>query len=300
MRGTEFAELSAFVAVAEQANFARAATQLGVVPSTLSQTIRNLEERLGVRLLHRTTRSVSLTEAGERLLARSRPAFLELQSAVESLNDLRNTPTGTLRLSVSSVPAHMILAPLLKGFLQAYPAIQVEVVVDNSDSDIVSGRFDAGLRYGLRIDKDMLRVVASKESRMVAFAAPAYLQQCGTPQVPQDLEAHNCIQFRKSDGSTLLWAFEKDQQPLEVNVHGNLMVNDVDLLLKAVRDGIGIGCMIESYVAADIAAGRLVAVLTEWSAPVHSYYLYYANRHQHPLPLKAFIDYLRQHVVVKP
>lgn len=296
MRRTEFAELSAFAAVAEQGNFTKAAIQLGIVPSTLSQTIRNLEERLGVRLLYRTTRSVSLTEAGERLLARITPAFSELNSAVESINDFRNTPIGTLRLSVSSVPAQMILAPLLKKFLAAYPAIQVEVVVDNSDSDIVSGRFDAGIRYGLRIEKDMLRVVASPESRIMVLASPEYLKTHTAPQTPQDLQQHNCIQLRKADQNLIAWHFEKDQQQLEIAVAGSLIVNDVDLLMKAIREGVGLGYMVESYVAEDIQQGRLVPLLTDWSPQTHSYYLYYANRHQLPVPLKVFIGFMREHL----
>src|ERR1035437_2543192 len=171
MRGTQFAELSAFVAGAERGSFAKAAAYLGIAPSTLSQTIRSLEERLDVRLLHRTTRSVSLTEAGARLLERIRPAFEELSGVVESISDFRDTPLGTLRLSVSSIPAQMILAPLMKDFLVAYPAIHLDITVDNTASDIVSGRFDAGIRYGRRIAKDMLLVKASPESRIIAVAS---------------------------------------------------------------------------------------------------------------------------------
>jgi len=293
MRGTEFAELSAFVAVAECGNFARAASQLGIVPSTLSQTIRGLEERLGIRLLNRTTRSVSLTEAGEKLLVRVRPAFAELHSAVESINDFRDTPSGTLRLSVSAIPAHMILAPLLKKFLTSYPGINLEIDVNNADTDIVSGRFDAGIRYGLRIEKDMQRVLASPESRIIAIAAPLYLAEHAEPQIPQDLQRHQCVQFRKADQNLVTWVFQKDEQTVDISVQGNLIVNDVDLLLKAVRDGVGIGFMVEAYVADDIKAGRLVPLLRDWSMPSHSYYLYYASRHQLPVPLKLFIAFLQ-------
>ncbi len=293
MRGTEFAELSAFVAVVECGNFARAAGQLGIVPSTLSQTIRSLEERLGVRLLNRTTRSVSLTEAGERLLVRVRPAFAELYSAVESINDFRDMPSGTLRLSVSVIPAQMILAPLLKKFLSTYPAINLEIEVNNADTDIVSGRFDAGIRYGMRIEKDMLRVLASPESRIIALASPDYLAEHPAPVTPQDLQRHQCVQFRKTDQNLASWVFQKGEQTLDISVQGNLIVNDVDLLLKAVRDGVGIGFMVEAYVADDIKAGRLIPLLCDWSMPSHSYYLYYANRHQLPVPLKLFIAFLQ-------
>ena len=173
MRGSEFSELRAFIEVVEQGNFSRAAIYLGLAPSTLSQTIRSLESRLGVRLLQRTTRSVSVTEAGEHLLARIRPVFEELNLAVESINDFRDTPAGTLRLSVSSIPAHMILAPILKNFLLAYPAINLEIDVDNSFIDIVKGRFDAGIRYGRVIANDMVMVKASAPSRMIAVASSA-------------------------------------------------------------------------------------------------------------------------------
>src|SRR5487761_1905291 len=199
MRGSEFSELRAFMEVVEHGNFSRAAIYLGIAPSTLSQTIRSLESRLGVRLLQRTTRSVSVTEAGEYLLARIRPVFEELNLAVESINDFRDTPAGTLRLSVSSIPAHMILAPMLKNFLMAYPAINLEIDVDNSRIDIVKGRFDAGIRYGRVIANDMVMIKASAPSRMIAVASPAYLAMHGTPQTPQDLQGHACIRFRRGN-----------------------------------------------------------------------------------------------------
>jgi DNA-binding transcriptional LysR family regulator len=291
MRGTEFAELSAFVAVADRGSFARAADELGIVPSTLSQTIRSLEERLGVRLLHRTTRSVSLTEAGERLHARIRPAFAEMSSAVESISDFRDTPTGTLRLSVSSIPAQMILSPMLKDFITAYPGVTLDITVDNSTSDIVSGRFDAGIRYGQKIEQDMLLVQASALSRIVVVASPDYLESHQIPKTPQDLQDHACIRFRK-DGQVTPWSFEKNKKKFEVAVNGPLIVNDVDLMVKAARDGIGIGYMVESYIEADISEGRLIAMLTDWSPASHGYYLYYASRRQLPVPLKLFIDFL--------
>jgi len=293
MRGTEFAELSAFVAVAERNNFARAAAYLGIAPSTLSQTIRALEERLGVRLFHRTTRSVAITEAGERLLSRIRPAFAELGAAVESINDFRDTPTGTLRLSVSSIPAQLIVAPLLKSFLTAYPAITIDVTVDDTTSDIVSGRHDAGIRYGRRIEQDMLLVRASAGSRIIAVASPAYLALHPAPKTPQDLRHHACIRFRREDQQIIPWEFEKNKKRVEIAVHGPLIVNDADLMVKAARDGIGIGYMVESYIADDIAQGRLVAMCTDWSPAHHSYYLYYASRRQLPVPLKLFVEFLR-------
>jgi DNA-binding transcriptional LysR family regulator len=294
MRGTEFAELSAFVAVAERKNFAKACAYLGIAPSTLSQTIRSLEDRLGVRLLHRTTRSVSITEAGERLLTRIRPAFDELDAAVDSIGYFRNTPTGTLRLSVSTIPAQMILAPLLKDFLAAYPAINMDITVDNTSSDIVSGRFDAGIRYGRRIEQDMLLIKASHESRIIAVASPEYLAAHPVPKTPEDLQQHACVRFRLNTQAMLPWEFEKNKKKIEVAVNGPLIVNDADLMLKAARDGIGVGYMVEAYAAADIREGRLIPMLVDWSPAHHSYYLYYASRRQLPVPLKVFIEFLRQ------
>lgn len=293
MRGSEFSELRAFMEVVEQGNFSRAAIYLGLAPSTLSQTIRSLESRLGVRLLQRTTRSVSVTEAGEHLLARIRPVFEELNLAVESINDFRDTPAGTLRLSVSSIPAQMILAPILKNFLLAYPAISLEIDVDNSHIDIVKGRFDAGIRYGRVIANDMVMVKASAPSRMIAVASPAYIEIHGTPQTPQDLQAHACIRFRRGNQQLLAWEFEKQKKKIEIAVSGQLIVSDVDLMVKATRDGVGIGYMAETYMKDDIDQGVLVPLLTDWSTAYDSWYLYYASRQHLSAPLKAFIQFLR-------
>lgn len=294
MRGTEFAELSAFVAVAERKNFGRAAAYLGIVPSTLSQTIRSLEERLGVGLLQRTTRSVSVTEAGERLLARIRPAFDELQGAVESLNDFRDTPTGTLRISASTVPAQLILAPLLKGFTAAYPAITVEIAIDDTTSDIISGHFDAGLRYGRRIGQDMVTVRVSDHSRLIAMASPEYLEKHGTPKSPEDLHDHACIRFRSDTQQIIPWEFQRNKKKVEIAVNGPLIVNNAELMVKAALDGIGIGYMFEYYMAEDLKKGNLIALLDDWSPRTHCHYLYYASRRQLPVPLRVFIDFLRK------
>lgn len=294
MRGAGFSELRAFIEVVEHGNFSRAAAYLDLAPSTLSQTIRSLEERLGVRLLHRTTRSVALTEAGAHLLARIRPALEELHAAVESINDFRDTPIGTLRLSVSTIPAQMILAPLLKKFLALYPGISLDITVDSTNIDIVKGRFDAGIRYGRLINQDMVMVRASPPSRILAVASPEYLATHPMPKNPQDLQAHPCIRFRLGNQQLLAWEFEKNKQKLEVGVGGQLIVNDVDLMIRATRDGIGIGYMAETYISEDIANGDLVPMLTDWSPTYDSWYLYYASRHHLPAPLKAFIKFLRE------
>lgn len=293
MRGAEFAELKAFMAVVEQGNFARAAATLDMAPSTLSQTVRSLEERLGVRLLHRTTRSLSLTEAGERLLARIRPAFDELHAAVESINDFRDTPMGTLRLSVSTIPAQLILAPLLKDFLTLYPAIHLDITVDNSSGELTMGRFDAGIRYGRRIAQDMLLVRASPPSRIIATASPEYLASHPQPKTPQELQHHACIRYRLANQQVVSWEFERHKKKMEIAVNGPLIVNDVNLMVKAAIAGVGIGYVMEAYIAEDIRRGQLVPMLTDWSPPYHSYYLYYASRHQLSAPLRAFIQFLR-------
>lgn len=300
MRGSEFAELTALIAVADRRNFTRAAADLRVAPSTLSQTIRSLEERLGVPVLHRTTRSVSVTAAGERLLARIRPAIEELDGATQALKDFRNMPTGTLRLNVSSIPAHMILAPLLKDFLNAYPAINVDVTVDDSNSDIVSGRFDAGMRYGRRIEKDMLLVQASAESRIVAVASPSYLMAHPLPKTPQDLQHHPCILFRLGNQQMLAWEFARNRKRIEVAVSGPLVVNDVDLMVRAACDGIGVGYIVEAYVADEIRDGRLIPLLLDWSPLSRSYYLYHASRRHLSAPLRVFIEFLTRRVQGPP
>jgi DNA-binding transcriptional LysR family regulator len=293
MHGTEFAELNAFVAVAERSNCARAAAHLGVVPSTISQTIRTLEERLGVRLLNRTTRSVSLTDAGERLLARIRPAIMELGAAVEDLNEFRNIPTGTLRLSVSIGATHVVLAPIIKDFLASHPGISLDITTDNGQGDITSGRFDAGIRVGRAVAKDMQIVRVSEPSRLIAIASPDYLQKKPPIATPQDLQDHNCIRFRYND-QVNPWEFARGKKVLHLSVNGTMVTNSMELVLRAALDGVGVGYTIESYVTTEIAQGRLVPLLTDWSPIQHSYYLYYSGRRQLPVPLRAFISFLRQ------
>ena len=293
MNRAQFAELNAFVAVAERANFARAAAHLGINASTISQTIRALEERLGMRLLNRTTRSVALTEAGEKLLERIRPAITELGAAVEDLNELRDTPTGTLRLNVSSMAAEVVLVPVMKSFLATYPAISLDIMVDDTNADIVGGRFDAGIRVGRRVARDMQAVRVTEPSRVVAIASPDYLARHPAPKVPPDLQQHNCIRFRK-DLSCMPWEFSKGKSRFEMSVNGSLTVNSLDLTVRAALDGIGIGYTLESYVSTHIASGRLVPLLMDWSAEHHSYYLCYTGRRQLPVPLKVFAAFLRQ------
>lgn len=293
MRGAEFAELTAFVAIAERGNFSKAAAALGVSTSTLSQTIRSLEERLGVRLLNRTTRSVALTEAGERLLAQVQPALDDLGNAVESINAFRDTPTGVLRLSVMSLAIGMVIEPILPAFRAAYPDITLDIVVDDSTDDIVDGRFDAGIRSGSRIERDMIALRVSPDSRLIAFASPGYLASHPRPLTPQDLRDHNCIRFRQTTGAIYPWEFQNGTDKVEIAVGGSLITNNLDLVVRATREGVGVGYMLEEYIASDLEEGRLVPLIEEWSLPYVGYHIFYPSRRQMPAKLKAFADFLR-------
>ncbi|MGC8536126.1 MAG: LysR family transcriptional regulator [Rhizomicrobium sp.] len=291
MQGSEFAELNAFVAVAEARSFARGARKLGLAPSTVSQTIRMLEERLGVRLLNRTTRSVAVSDAGERLLQRLRPAIMELRAAVEDLNAYRDTPTGTLRLTVSSVAARVVLAPLMKGFLEAFPAITLDITMEDDMTEPLGGDADAGIRVGRLVAKNMQVVQVSEPAKLIVVAAPDYLSRHGAPRTPQDLERYNCIRLRNEAGH-VPWDFARGHQRIEMLVQGSLVVNNMSLLMQAVREGIGLGYTLESYVGEDLAQGRLIALLTDWAPEPQTYYLYYPKRQQLPVPLAVFVSFL--------
>ncbi|MDE2466369.1 MAG: LysR family transcriptional regulator [Alphaproteobacteria bacterium] len=291
MQGSEFAELNAFLAVAEARSFARGARKLGLAPSTVSQTIRMLEERLGVRLLNRTTRSVALTDAGERLLLRLRPAVMELKAAVEDLNAFRDTPTGTLRLTVSSVAARVVLAPLMKSFLEAFPAITLDITMEDDVTEPLGGDADAGIRVGRLVAKNMQVVQVSEPAKLIVVAAPDYIARHGTPKTPQDLERHNCIRLRNEMGH-VAWDFAKGRHHIEMLVQGSLVVNNMSLLMQAVRQGIGLGYTLESYVREDLAKGSLVALLSDWAPQPQTYYLYYPKRQQQPVPLSVFMAFL--------
>ncbi len=293
MRGTEFAELEAFSAVAMQGSFVKAAAILGISAPTLSQTIRSLEARLGLSLFTRTTRSVALTDAGERLLVQVRPAIDELRSATRSFQAMRDKPLGTLRLSVSNVPATMVVAPVMAPFLDQHPGITLEITVDDSLSDILSGRFDAGIRHGWRIGLEMTAVEVTRKSRMTVLASPDYLARCGQPRVPQDLEKHSCVRFRMADGTFFRWLFEKTGMKLEIAVNGPLIVNTADLMVRAALDGVGLIYLTEDYAESQVKAGRLVPLLEDWSPAPSSYYLYHAQNKHVPVPLRLFLDFLK-------
>ena len=268
MRGTQFAEMSAFAAIAEQKSFAKASTLLGIGRSTLSQNLRSLEERLGVRLLNRTTRSVSLTEAGARLLARVRPALEELTAAADEAVDHRGTPSGLLRLVVQPPVATFMIAPMLARFMRAYPGIALDVAVIKMPGDIVQDNFDAGIRFGEQVERDMIAMRVVGEARFLVVGSPDYLARHPAPKSPRDLRDHDCIRNRLPNGAIFGWDFSKNGRVVHAAVTGRLIVNDIELSIRAVLDGLGLAYLLRDYIAADIAAGRLVPVLEDWS-PAH-------------------------------
>jgi DNA-binding transcriptional LysR family regulator len=287
------AEMSAFVAVAERASFAKAALHLGISRSAVSETIRGLEERLGVRLLNRTTRSVALTEVGERLLSQLRPALQGLEDAVESMNVFRDKPGGNLRLTVPRPAARSIIEPKLAKFLAAYPAITLEIITDSALTDIVRDRFDAGIRPGHRVARDMIALRVGEDARPTLVASSGYLDRHGVPKNPEDLQSHNCIRQRFSSGAIASWSFQKRGKSLDVVVKGSLIVSDGDLALRAAVDGVGIARLPLASVQDEIQSKRLVPLLQDWTPPSVGFYLYYPSRRQMPAALKAFIDFVR-------
>jgi DNA-binding transcriptional LysR family regulator len=294
MAGPGFAETNALVAVLEQKSFTKAAKRLGLSPPRVSEMVRLLEERLGVRLVERTTRSVAATAAGERLLARLRPVLDDYQDALESINDFRDKPAGTLRLTVAPPAADFVLAPALPRFLALYPEINIDLSVDGALTDIVAGRFDAGIRSADRLERDMIAVRVSDAIPLVVAAAPAYLARHGTPRTPEDLASHDCLRARLPSGAPFPWRFRVKRRAVEVHVEGRLTVNSPVLLLKAAVDGAGLAQMPLDYVAPELAAGRLVTVLDDWAPPpFDGFFLYYPNRRQNRAALKALVDFLR-------
>lgn len=294
MRGSDFAELKAFVAVVERQSFARAAEHLGLSPSALSQTIRQLEGRIGARLLNRTTRSVAPSASGELLYRRVAPLFREMAAAVAEASEATGKMNGTLRINTLGIAARTLIAPRLSRFHQAHPDVILDIVVDDALADIVEGRFDAGIRVGNRLEKDMVAVRLTADLNMVAVASPDYLARRGTPRTPADLHQHTCINWRlQMDGRHYRWEFKKRGRQMEVAVDGPVVTNHADIGIAAALDGLGIAYHFErDGVAELLEQGRLVQVLADWSISRPGLYLYYPNRRHRPALLGAFIDCL--------
>jgi DNA-binding transcriptional LysR family regulator len=289
-----FNDLLSFVTVAREGSFTRAAAQLGVSQSALSHTIRALEARLGIRLLTRTTRSVSPTEAGQRLLTTVAPCFDEIEAGVAALSDLRDKPAGTIRITAAEHAANHVLWPKLATFLPDYPDIKVEVTLEFGMVDIVANRYDAGVRLGDQVAKDMIAVRIAPDLRMAVVGTPAYFAKHPAPQAPQDLTAHNCINLRLSThGGLYAWEFEKDGQKLNVRVQGQLTFNSSGPMLRAALAGFGLACVPEDLVGEHVAAGRLLRVLEDWSPTFPGYHLYYVGRRSSPA-LATLVAALRE------
>ncbi|GGD90148.1 LysR family transcriptional regulator [Rhizobium anhuiense] len=287
-------DLIAFLAVARAQSFTKAAGKLGVSQSALSHTIRGLEERLGLRLLTRTTRSVSPTEAGERLLVSIGPRLDEIESELAALSAFREKPAGTIRINAGEHAADAVLWPALEKLLPDYPDINVEIIVDYGLTDIVAGRYDAGVRLGEQVAKDMIAVRIGPDMRMAVVGTPAYFTTRPKPLTPQDLTDHNCINLRlPTYGGVYAWEFEKDGRELRVRVEGQLVFNNIALRLSAVLAGLGLAYMPENLVEGHLADGRLVRVLEDWCLPFSGYHLYYPSR-RHTSPAFALVvDALR-------
>jgi len=294
MRGSDFAELRAFAAIVERGSFARAAQHLGMSPSALSQTIRQLEGRLGVRLLNRTTRSVAPTAVGQRLYDRLEPTMAELDAAVIEAVEATGRAAGVLRINAPGMAATEIIAPRLARFHREHPDVVLDLVIDDGLSDIVAGRFDAGIRIGERLEKDVVAVRLTPDMQMMAVASPEYLVRHGVPKAPADLHAHACINWRfPGSGAVYRWEFEKGAKAFEMAVAGPIISNLQEVLVEAALQGLGI---LYSYddrrIYESIAEGRLVRVLADWSPTFPGLFLYYSNRRSPTPALRAFIECL--------
>jgi DNA-binding transcriptional LysR family regulator len=284
--------LAAFLAVAEERSFTRAAKRMGVSRSALSHAVRGLEERVGVRLLARTTRSVAPTDAGAQLIARLSPALTDVESVLDQVAGLGGRPTGRVRLVTPRLVAKMVVAPRLEQFTREYPDVVLEVMTDDSPIDFVAGRFDAGIHLGEFIARDMIAVRVSRDQRAIV-AAPRYFDSHPKPESPRDLTSHRCISISLGSAGPYRWEFERGSESLTVAVHGPLVLDDMDVAIRAAMDGIGLAFSLEEYVAPHLESGALVRVLEEWCPPFAGFFLYYPSRRQQPAALSALIQTLR-------
>ncbi len=289
----ELSVLAAFLAVAQERSFTKAAKRLEVSTSALSHAIRRLEEQIGVRLLARTTRSVSPTDAGEQLLARLRPALGDIRGALDQIAGLRDRPAGRVRLRTPRLAAMTVLAPKLGQLARDYPDLVLDVTTEESHDDLVAGGFDAGIQLGEFIEQDMIAVRVSKDHRPAIVGSPGYFESHPKPESPHDLLRHRCINFRHGSEGVYRWEFDKGDQSLTVSVDGPLIVDDVEIVLRAAIDGVGLAFLAEEHAEPYVGRGTLVRVLEDWCPPFPGFFLYYPSRRQQPAALSALIDTLR-------
>ncbi|MDB5617706.1 LysR family transcriptional regulator [Tardiphaga sp.] len=294
MSDLDLRDLAAFIAVARTRNFRRAAIEQGVSVSSLSQRLRDMEERLGVRLMNRTTRSVALTEAGELLLAQVGPAMSDVDAALQQVRSMSDVPSGRLRINAPGPAIDLVIAPMLAPFLAKYPQIELDIVMQTAFIDIVDAGFDAGVRYGEHLAQDMIAVSLGQPERFAIVASPQYIAQHGRPNVPQDLLQHASIRTRFDSGAMPDWEFEKDGRVVMVSPKGRLTANYPHLGIKAASDGLGFYAIFEGYVRDAVAAGTLVSVLEDWLPPFPGPYLYYPSRRQPPPALAAFVGFVAE------
>ncbi|WP_110649765.1 LysR family transcriptional regulator [Salinicola peritrichatus] len=294
----DLADLQAVLAVAKANGFREAARLTGSSPSRLSDAVRRAETRLGVRLFHRTTRAVTLTQAGEALVARLSPALAEVESALDAINGFKNRPAGTLRLNVPVSASRLVLPSILPAFLKAYPEIRVEITADSAVTNILAAGYDAGIRYDERLEQDMIAVpIGPREQRFALVASPDYLARRGMPVHPQELLQHACIRGRFTNGNLPAWEFEKGEELIQIEPRGPLEVSiggGVDLGVEAALQGVGLIMIFEQWVEPYLASGALVPVLESWWPRFSGPYLYYSGRRLVPAPLRAFIDFVRE------
>lgn len=292
MQDFDLRDLDAFVAVARTRNFRRAALEQRVSVSSLSQRLRDMEERLGVRLMNRTTRSVALTEAGELLLARVAPAMVNVADAITEVRGLRAEPSGRLRINAPPPAVDLVLAPMIAPFLARYPRVDLDVVAESAFVDIVAQGFDAGVRYGEHLAQDMVAVPLGAPQRYAIVASSAYVAKYGRPMHPKDLLAHPCIRSRFSNGVMFDWEFEKNGRVVKISPPAKLTATHLGLALRAVHDGVGYWATFEGYVRYGVKSGALVSVLDDWCPPFDGPFLYYPSRRQPPPALAAFVSFV--------
>jgi DNA-binding transcriptional LysR family regulator len=294
MLETGLFELNAVAAISAHRSFRAAATELGISPSALSHAIAGLEKRLGVRLINRTTRSVSLSQAGERFLARVSPALREIAGAMEDVNAFRDTPTGTLRINFKERAGHLILRPVVAKYLRLYPDMQVELTVEGRPIDIVAEGFDAGIRLAESVPQDMVAVPCGPDSRFIVVGAPSYFERKSVPRSPADLLAHECIRRRMPGGKLYRWEFEKRGEEMALDVPGRLTLDNDGLMIEAALEGLGLAFVSDWWVADYLGDGSLQAVLEDWTPPFPGLCLYYPRHRHMTAGLRAFVDLIRQ------